>query len=276
MLVDVIVSVTTNKTPEQIQSIFDEKIYLGYKIDDNDNELLCSSLIESNKENWVKKYILYFHLIYENQLICENTNKNIIALSLDNGLELWQFSISDFPPYIDLGRQKEAEIKQILGVFDNILWVHISAFWLIGIDIETGKLVHKIENVMRGDSSHNFLDTTNGVIKTLVYNCYTEFDLKTLQFSKQIIVQNKENIRFRASNFYENDKYLYFCGYCNDDFYIPNVFGIFDTEKAKIVWYETTKDDLGYFYNPPQANDKLLAILDDKHNLLIYERDELK
>jgi hypothetical protein len=33
------------------------------------------------------------------------------------------------------------------------------------------------------------------------------------------------------------------------------------------------KDDSGYFYSPPQANDKLLAILDDKHNLLVYERE---
>jgi hypothetical protein len=65
---------------------------------------------------------------------------------------------------------------------------------------------------------------------------------------------------------------LFFCGYFQE-IHSPNAFGIFDTEKAEIIWSETTKDDLGYFYNPPQANDKLLAVLDDKHNLLVYERD---
>jgi hypothetical protein len=95
--------------------------------------------------------------------------------------------------------------------------------------------------------------------------------LKTLQFRKQTNVKSKEEVKNRASNFYEEDKYLYFCGYYNNHD-APNAFGIFDTEKAEVIWYDTTKDGLGYFYNPPQANDKLLAILDDKHNLLIYER----
>jgi hypothetical protein len=37
---------------------------------------------------------------------------------------------------------------------------------------------------------------------------------------------------------------------------------------------DTIKEDLGYFYNPPQARDRLLAILDDKHNLLVYDREK--
>jgi hypothetical protein len=68
---------------------------------------------------------------------------------------------------------------------------------------------------------------------------------------------------------------LFFSGHYKDQG-APNAFGIFDTEKMEIVWYDTRKPDGGYFYNPPQANDKYLAILDDKHNLLIYdcEKDE--
>jgi hypothetical protein len=202
--------------------------------------------------------------------------EDIISFDIDKREILWQFSIADFPPYINgFYREQEADIKQIIGVYNNILWVHVGGFRLVGIDVKSGKYIHYIENVLKGDIGNNFLDVTNGILKTLSFDYYAEFDMKSLQLRKQTTVQNKENIRIRESNFYEGDKYLYFCGYYNNHD-APNAFGIFDTEKAEIVWYDTTKDDLGYFYNPPQANDKLLAVLDDKHNLLVYERDELK
>ena len=201
--------------------------------------------------------------------------KEISWIDLNNSI-IWQFSISDFPNYISgFGREEKADIKHIIGVYNTILWVHIGGFRLIGIDIETGKQVHYIEDVVKGDEQNNFLDVTNGILKTLSFDYYAEFDLRTLVFRKQTTIKHKENIKIRASNFYEGDRYLYFCGYHNNKFDKPNTFGIFDTEKAKIVWYDTTKDDLGYFYNPPQANDKLLAVLDDKHNLLVYDRTEM-
>jgi hypothetical protein len=116
------------------------------------------------------------------------------------------------------------------------------------------------------------LDEKEGVLKTLSYDYYAEFDLQTLQFRKQVKINCKEDIKIRNSTFYEGDNCLYFSGYYNKC-HLPNVFGIFDTEKDEVIWYDIKKDDWGYFYDPPQANDKLFAVLDDKHNLLVYERE---
>jgi len=211
----------------------------------------------------VNPYIYIY--IYQQEISCINLSNS----------NCWQFSIAAFPNYISASfREQKADVQYIIGVYNNILWVHIGGFRLVGIDVETGKQAHYIENVVKGGEQNNFLDTQNGVLKTLSFDYYAEFDLQTLQFRKQTIIESEENIKIRASNFYEGDKHLYFCGYRNNKFDKPNTFGIFDTEKASVVWYDKTKDDLGYFYNPLQANDKLLAILDDKHNLLIYDRIE--
>jgi hypothetical protein len=194
----------------------------------------------------------------------------LIDISTNNK---WQFSIEDFPNYINgFFREQEADIKQIIGVYNNILWVHVGGFRLIGIDVETGKMMHYVENILKGKEGNNFLDEKEGILKTLSYDYYAEFDLTTLKFRRQTQINCPEDIIIRSSNFYSDDKHLYFCGYYQKSDR-PNAFGIFDTEKAEIIWYDTTKDDLGYFYNPPQANDKLLAVLDDKHNLLVYDRE---
>jgi hypothetical protein len=232
------------------------------------------------KTIWEGNYIISnINLLYGSFLVCLFfSNKyrllkdNLICIDFMKGSFLWQFSIKDFPNYINgFGREQEADIKQIIGVYNNILWIHVGGFRLVGIDIETGKKMHYIENVLKA-VGNNFLDEIDGMLKTLSYDYYAEFDLETLKFRKQIQINCPEDIKIRSTNFYLNDKHLYFCGYYRKSDK-PNVFGIFDTEKAEIVWYDTQKDDLGYFYNPPQANDKLLVILDDKHNLLVYDKE---
>jgi hypothetical protein len=222
------------------------------------------------KEDYMNRKILS-----STELVCYNKTE-LFYINYIMNLTLWQFSIQDFPPYINgFFREQEADIKQIIGVYNNLLWIHVGGFRLVGIDINTGKMIHLIKDVLKGENGNNFLDIKNGTLKTLSYDYYAEFDLQTLQFRKQTTVKSEADIKIRASSFYEEDNYLYFCGYHNNKFDKPTAFGIFDTELAEIIWYDTTKDDSGYFYNPPQANDKLLAILDDKHNLLVYERNAI-
>lgn len=213
--------------------------------------------------------------------------KKIICTNIHNRSKDWQFSIQDFPPYINgFSREQEADIQQIIGVYNNILWVHIGGWHLVGLDIETGKKVHHIEDLLdwlgmeqkdKADVNLNdtiHLDEQEGMLKFFAHRFYIEIDLNTLKGSikKDFGAKWNPDWRIRLSNYYpQYPNLLFFCGYC-ESWDVPNAYGIFDTNKAEIVWYETTKDDLGYFYNPPQANEKLFAILDDKQNLLIYER----
>jgi hypothetical protein len=210
-----------------------------------------------------------------------------------DGTELWQFSIANFPNYINgFCREQEADIKQVIGVYNNILWVHVGGFRLVGIDIETGKQLHYIEDIpyalgLTKEERYHFdfssfggyaihLDDTRGILKAFAHRYYIEIDLNTLKGSvkKDFGEDWKNSWRIKNSTYYQEYPELLFFSGNYKNIHNPNAFGIFDTEKAEIIWHNTTKDDMGYFYNPPQANDKLLAVLDDKHNLLIYDRED--
>jgi hypothetical protein len=212
----------------------------------------------------------------------------LFCFNIQTGNIFWQFSIQDFPSYINgFGREQEADIKQIIGVYNNLLWIYVGGWHLVGIDINSGKEVHHIENVLdllglnKEDRYHvNLNDTIHlneqeGVLKMFAHRYYFEINLNTLQGEviKDFGPNWNPDWRIKSSNYYQQyPNLLFFCGYYKATD-APNAFGIFDTEKAEIIWYDTTKDDLGYFYSPPQANDELLAILDDKQNLLIYESE---
>ncbi|MDR1883798.1 MAG: hypothetical protein LBR26_13600, partial [Prevotella sp.] len=235
------------------------------------------------------------YLSVNNKLICKKIISGVsymVSISITSGIELWQFSIQDFPPYINgFFREQEADIKQIIGVYNNLLWVHVGEFHLIGLDVNNGKIVHHIEDMRTIIKSANnnielgfslklkfFLDKEKGILKALLGNSYIEIDLNTLSGLVKKYFGNdwKNGWHIHSTNFYpEEPNRIFFSGYYQLIAGTPNAFGIFDTETAEIIWYDTTKDDSGYFYNPPQANDKFLAILDDKHNLLVYERNAI-
>lgn len=53
-------------------------------------------------------------------LLCFNNNE-IQGIDFINDKVLWQFSVKDFPPYINgFYREQEADIKQIIGVYNTI------------------------------------------------------------------------------------------------------------------------------------------------------------
>ena len=253
-------------------------------------------LIPLNNIYNVKLNLLVFPEWYKGSCHVINSNiylyiyqKEMSWINLNNN-NFWHFSIADFPSYINgFCREQEADIKQIIGVYNNLLWVHVGGFCLIGIAIETGKLVHQIEDIpsalgLTREEGYYFsfnylhLNEQEGVLKAFANRYYIEIDLNTLQgvVKKDFGENEKKSWRIRKSTYYPNCPDLLFFSGHYQNISKPNAFGIFDTEKAEIVWYDTTKDDLGYFYNPPQANNKLLAVLDDRHNLLIYERDAMK
>ena len=39
--------------------------------------------------------------------------------------------------------EKDYEVEQFIGIYNNILWVYLNARELIGIDVETGKLKYR-------------------------------------------------------------------------------------------------------------------------------------
>jgi hypothetical protein len=206
----------------------------------------------------------------------------------------WKFSVTDFPNYLNgFYREQKADIKQIIGMYNNILWVHVGGFRLVGIDVKIGKQTNYIEDMAYhlgltkeerrhfdfasyGNSIH--LDENTGILKAFAHRYYIEIDLKNLQgkVKKDFGEDWRTSWRIKNSIYYQKySDLLFFSGYYKNMDKQPNGFGVFDTGKSEILWYDTHKNDGGYFYTPPQANDKLLAILDDKYNLLVYNREDI-
>ncbi|MDR0891520.1 MAG: hypothetical protein LBN24_02800 [Mediterranea sp.] len=251
-----------------VSNVINKKMLILYKRDKLGRKTYY--IYDYDEHRLLREISRYINYLYNDFTFGYNETE-IYAYRISTGDIQWQYSIQDYPRYIDNFEERNADIKQILGVYKDILWVHVGGFQLIGLDIHTGERKHYVEDIWLEDKSTDFLDTKSGILRSLCYDHYYEFNLNSLQFIKQVKIDN--GLTIRGSNSYPDDKCLYFCGHYNKST-LPNAFGIFDTEKAEIVWYDTRKPDGGYFYNPPQANDKHLAILDDKHNLLIYNREK--
>jgi hypothetical protein len=214
--------------------------------------------------------------------------KEISLYDLKNKKSIY-FSIKDFPSYINgFGHEQEADIIQVIGLYNNLLWIHIGRFHLVGIDIKTGSMQCHIEDMrdllhLSEEDSRYFefspfdkyaihLDSENGLLKAFAHRYYIEINLNTLTgcVKKDFGKKTGESWRITNSLFYqERPNLLYFSGHYKSDG--PNAYGIFDTEKSEIIWSALSNEDTGSFYTPPQANDRLLAVLDDKQNLFVYE-----
>lgn len=222
-----------------------------------------------------KKYLHGNFSCLTKEIMLTKDEKNIYAYHIDTGEETWSFTIADFPNYKHALKYKivEAEIELIIGIYNDILWVLLGDIdsTLLGIDVNTGKLEHQLKSSLVLSSQVNHLDHQKGTIKTLAGNYYRELDLVTLETRKY---EFSEIFLIHKSTFYEGDRYMYFCARKNT-LSFPNSFGIFDTKKKEIIWHEISTENEQYFFDPPQANEKILGILDSTKALRIYKKDEI-
>ena len=211
----------------------------------------------------------------------------LFSNSLNMGEELWQFSLSLIPNNIP-DEDKHAELVSFLGIYKNILWILITDTRLIGLNIETGILLHEIHLCEslglqpQTTESYTFslgdihLDQEKGSIKGFAHRYYWELDLNNLQAEIKVDfgAVTSHSWRIKKSKFYKADKNLYFTGAKNGETF-DRAIGIFDTEKLEITWYDEPLGEGRYlFFTDIQANDKLLGALDSEQNLRIYERLE--
>ncbi|MDR0865388.1 MAG: hypothetical protein LBO74_10730 [Candidatus Symbiothrix sp.] len=237
-----------------------------------------------NKVLWEKELSTALQIV-DNFVL--NLTLTLNRYDLENGNLLWQFSVSDFPSYKNYcGEEIKAEIRQIIGVYNNILWLYISVSHLVGIDVETGEKVYHIDDItdflgLKEKEAGDFigldchLDEQNGVIKAFAYRYYFEIDLNALQgkIKKDFGEDFQSSWRIRCGRYYPNDKNLYFVGARRGEA-VNRAVGIFDTESCEVIWYDEPLEEKKFlfFTDAPQANEKYLGVLDSENNLRIYEQ----
>ncbi|MBB1140664.1 hypothetical protein [Myroides sp. WP-1] len=165
-------------------------------------------------------------------------------------------------------------IKKVLGIYKDCLWLQLPDSRLWKLDLHTGRVLEELEAFYFASIPEGIFLYQQGIIFILHYNIYAQYSLEQGIFTIDKQITNENELIIRYVLFKEKDNYLYFTGN-KDQSFSPNVYGIFDMETETIVFQGEMIEEGGYFYEIPQVNDELFTILDAKGNLIIHRLDDL-
>ena len=231
--------------------------------------------------------------LFGNSIVLSDKNRNIYMYSGNQFEKRISYSLSNIPAYKDVdGNFQPAELDSIIGIYKGLLWLYIKQFYFIAIEIQSGELKHQvflpeIFNIPTTGPWYNsftigdvHLDSEKGVVKSLAFFRYWEFDLNTLQgvVKKEFGISTKENPlawRINKSQYYPGDKNLYFIGTRTQQT-VNDAIGIFDTEICEVVWFDEPlpMEKYLFFSILPQANSKYLIVQDSKNGLWVYQKEQ--
>lgn len=240
--------------------IFSKNNFIFY--DRKEKSTICNSTTIINGK------IGYFYLYNDNFFF--EKNEVICLYNLNSNFLFWQYDLSPLPKWKKYENEiLPSSVEQFLGVYEGVLWLQLNGYRLLGLDVQTGEQIHYIEN--SGLYINLYLNQKTGKIIELASKSYEEFDLKSLKMTKSIELEKDFNIR--KCTYYEDDTKIYFVGKYKEE-RKNNCYGIFDVEKEQIVWHRLSEGEEEYF-NPPQANEKIMGILDSNNTLTVYEKNEI-
>ena len=249
----------------------------------NDLELLRGKMLSS--------------YIFDDLLFFEKENK-IQTINFLSGQFLWEFPLSSLgkwkKPYTD--EEIDFQVRRLIGIYNNILWVFLNAEGFIGLDIETGELKYRIRECHQaiGKTSTSFYDDSKGFFRSdylldnkkrkilgLAVDVFIEIDLtQEPPFVTQYGLQEefeKYNIKGKdtSTKYAVQDNLLYF--------YLAEQlrFGILDINTKEIIYISepiavVERDDSFTRLRDLKVSENKVYILDSNHTLHIFEREEKK
>jgi hypothetical protein len=240
-------------------------------------------------KDWIGRNIIGEYIVgeYQGEISCRNISSDFIQ---------WQFSLSYFGKFkSNWEEERDYEIEQFIGVFNNILWIKISFFsgGLIGLDVETGELRHQLKfsddfigstsiKTIKDDEvpffrcNYSLLD--EGKIIGLANDIYYEIDLTTDKYKVTAYGLDDEFQKFGidkediSHNNVLQETLLYFFNHNQ------HTFGVFNIETKKIIYLSEkinvpdTQEAWGKLKDLKVSDDKVY-ILDSTHTLHIFEQE---
>ena len=236
--------------------------------------------------------------IYKKNKIYDDV-MSVRAFSIQKKEHLWEFSLASLGkwknPYTD--EEIDFQVRRLIGIYNNILWVFLNAEGFIGLDIETGELKYRIPEYHQAigktstssyDDSKGFfrsdylLNSEKGKILGLAVDVFIEIDLtQEPPFVTQYGLQEefeKYNIKKAndtAGSYVVQDNLLYF--------YLAEQlrFGILDINTKEIIYVSepiavVERDDSFTRLRDLKVSENKVYILDSNHTLHIFEREEKK
>ena len=249
----------------------------------NDLELLRGKILSS--------------YIFDDLLFFEKENK-IQTINFLSGQFLWEFPLSSLGkwknPYTD--EEIDFQVRRLIGIYNNILWVFLNAEGFIGLDIETGELKYRISEYQQAigktsTSSYEdgkgffrsdyLLDNKKKKILGLAVDVFIEIDLtQEPPFVTQYGLQEefeKYNIKKAndtAEDYVIQDDLLYF------SLFNQLRFGILDINTKEIIYVSepiavVERDDCFTQLKDLKVSENKVYILDSNNTLHIFEREKL-
>ena len=219
-------------------------------------------------------------------------DKNIIKYyTLPNATPLWEFDLSELGSYFDTfsREEKEYEVAKFLGVWDNQLLVALREHIILSLDIQTGKIVQKwqnIEGLFYDDMTKDLIPKASsfvlykGKLIGALHKFYFEIDLSngTTHFTDLSSTMEENGILYiypindnpiDFPNIYltakmkeqpKKPQWSYDCLFC------------LDIESKEIKWKYTFEDSSLGVKTPQYSNGKLYQ-LDNDNILHIFEKE---
>jgi hypothetical protein len=223
-----------------------------------------------------------------------SANDNLISF-FERDEFTWQFDISEIGEFISPIGNKPAEVEQLIGVYGQILWVYLGNGKLIGLDAQTGKLVHELndtpENNIHGGTMrpladggkrerfiHYYLDQSAGKLIGLSFNTYCEVDLKQDSPSFEFWNIKEQMPSWGIKEFARN---IAWDGHNSLFFFDANahLWGVFDITQRQIVWVSDPisipcKADSFTQLREIQYGAGKVYVLDSAQTLHVFEKVE--
>lgn len=246
--------------------------------------------------------ILFESSEYLGQYIFEDTiygnfQQIIFCRDITTGKKLWEFDLSIKQDYTSASKTdtkpQKVELRKILGVYHNLVWMILSNGYLLGIEIFTGLEQHYLgaaanntqENSYVEKYNHAYLfqgyklDVEKGKIILVNDTHYFEVDLNT-ETPKKIWADltsemNKYGLRCQmpgvSNDFQFDDKYFYFFDG------MKAKLGVLNRTNLKIVWtyqmdIQTEDSFVLALLRDLKISTNKLYVHDRNHTLHIFEK----
>ena len=228
---------------------------------------------------------------FGNVCIVSDTSSIITAYTLPEATPLWEFDLSELGSYFDTfsREEKEYEVAKFLGVWDNQLLVALREHIILSLDIQTGKIVQKwqnIEGLFYDDMTKDLIPQASsfvlykGKLIGALHKFYFEIDLSnsTIHFTDLSSTMEENGILYiypindnpiDFPNIYltakmkeqpKKPQWSYDCLFC------------LDIESKEIKWKYTFEDSSLGVKIPQYSNGKLYQ-LDNDNTLHIFEKE---
>lgn len=209
----------------------------------------------------------------------------INCIDIQKGEYKWEINLSVYCQYESAEKgEVTGTVRQLLGIWNNILWLYLESRRLIGVLLSTGQIGANVAieqthpDLMYAGFTNGYLDQKKGLVCFLATRYYLEFDLAQLQIHR---INNFDTAHpdkdwnFGITNTF-TEEYVYFTANQGRSSGFTQMVGVLSRTSLEVEWYENLAENRQERFwslnQAPQVSEDKLYILDSESTLHIFEK----